>query len=225
MKHFRALDFIDAATAATTLTLDTFGEVHPSPAGRFTWVAQQYGRSIVQGIDRVTGGRLSDDDLRDAYQEAMCKSWGWLRDRDLPAKEYLPVMRAIAYCKGRDDLRRLRHRPLTNVGEALYTIADPRHCRGRQSWWQRLGQAEREEFSAALVEIVAELPVRQRLMALVFLEHYEEFGQRATFRQLTRLVRDVTKRPEKVATIRSTWRTARRTIEAKLRDRGYDLVE
>jgi DNA-directed RNA polymerase specialized sigma24 family protein len=210
---------------ATTLTYDTFGAVLDSPDSRLTWLAQQYGGRIAQGINRVTRGSLSPEDLWDVYQETLCESWKRVRDKNIPAEEYLPMMRAIAYCNGLDELRRRRKRPLTNLGEALYTIEDPRHCSGRGSWWQRMGQAEREEFGAALLDAVAELPLRQRLVAEVFLKHYQEFGERATHGRLTELVSAVTEQPENVVTVKSLWHTAKRTIAAALRRRGYDVTE
>jgi DNA-directed RNA polymerase specialized sigma24 family protein len=206
------------------MTYDAREPVYPDHALGFTCLLNQWGEQIGQRIRQVARGLLSREDLEDTCQETVRASWIWFRSKRRSDEESLRVMLTIAYRKAIDAVRRSRHRPKTNTEDALATLEDYSHAgAGNTAWGQQIGDTECQELLGAIQEALAELPEPQRLVAQVYLEYFEEFGPRATYRRLTELVSGVTGQPEKVATIKNHWHAAQETIAECLRRRGYDL--
>jgi hypothetical protein len=84
-----------------------------------------------------------------------------------------------------------------------------------------MGSAERSEFRQTLLGIVEDLPERQRLVARIFIDHFEEFSPRDIYHRLAALVSDFTGRDEQVEAIKSLWHLARKRIGAELTRQGY----
>jgi hypothetical protein len=139
-----------------------------------------------------------------------------------PTEEYLPLCQGIARHKAADARRRLARRHLTNAAAALSEADDTGPEGGNYARLVgRMSAAEREEFGAVLAELLTALPPRQRLVAELYVLHFEEFRPRATFDVLAGLVSGVSGQPERPDTVKGDWHAARAKLRAGLARRGY----
>jgi DNA-directed RNA polymerase specialized sigma24 family protein len=174
----------------------------------------------------VTWSLLGAEDLKDAYQETLKGVLEKVRTPGFEPGRPLRLVYAIARRKGCDCLRRRGHRVATSDDATLNRItAAPGGSDLGFAGRQRMGPAEAKEFRELLLQIIAALPARQRLVARVFVDHFEEFRQRETYQPLARAVSAITGEPENVTAVKSAWRAARATIVGALAQRGYPLTE
>ena len=61
-------------------------------------------------------------------------------------------------------------------------------------------------------------------MARCFVDHFEEFHERDTYKPLAEAVSAVTGKSESVAAVKSDWRYAREKIATALHRRGYSFI-
>jgi hypothetical protein len=75
-----------------------------------------------------------------------------------------------------------------------------------------------------LLTFIATLPERQRIVAQCFIDNFEDFRLRDTYRPLAEAVGAITGVTENVAAVKSVWRQAREKIIAELQRRGYTYI-
>jgi DNA-directed RNA polymerase specialized sigma24 family protein len=185
-----------------------------------------YALQIARYLKRVTWSLLGPEDLKDAYQETLRAVLERVRAPGFDPRRPLRLVYAIARRKGTDFLRRRGHRPNTNEDAILHLVAaDLKETDLGFAWKKRMGPVEAKEFREVLLKAVAVLPERQRLVARVFIDHFEEFRERDTYQPLARAVSAVTGEPENVAAVKSAWRAARATLAEELARRGYPIAE
>jgi RNA polymerase sigma factor (sigma-70 family) len=183
-----------------------------------------FGVRLARYLKRVTWGLLSPEDLQDAYQETLLAFWKQTQAVGFDPEQPLRLAQTIAQRKGLDALRRRGHRPATNQESLMSAIeTDLQSSRLGIAWCKQMGPAERQELRQVLLDTIAALPERQRLVARVYLDHFEDFGQRDLYEPLTRAVAEVTGQAENVQAIKSLWRAARTALAAELTRRGYAL--
>jgi DNA-directed RNA polymerase specialized sigma24 family protein len=210
----------------------------PTPAGEIDLVAvlrrdpvralgllhARHGERLARYLKRITWGLLSAEDLQDAYQDVLHAFWRRSCQPDFDPERYLGLLCVLAQRRGLDALRRRGHRACTSVEGLLPRLdADLGDSKLGLAWREKMGPAERAEFHSVLRQVVEALPPRQRLVARVFIDHYEGFGPRDTYQPLTAAVSDVTGQPETAEAIKSVWRAARAAIAAGLKRRGYEF--
>jgi hypothetical protein len=144
------------------------------------------------------------------------------RRRQPATEEYLPLCQGIARHKAADARRRDARRHLTNAAAALSEADDTGpEGGGYARLLGRMRAAECEEFGAMLAELLTELPPRQRLVAELYIAHFEEFRPRATFAPLAELVSAVSGRQERPETVKGDRHAARAKLRAGLVRRPY----
>jgi DNA-directed RNA polymerase specialized sigma24 family protein len=186
---------------------------------------EHFGLLVARYLKRVTWGLLSPEDLQDAYQETLRAVMLHVSRPGFQPERPLRLVFALARRKGVDALRRRGHQVRTDVQSVLECgAADLVASRVGAVWRERMGPAEAAEFREVLLEIVQSLPERQRLVARVFIDHFEDFGRRDTYEPLAASLSVVTGQPENVQAVKSAWRAARGKIAAELARRGYDLA-
>jgi DNA-directed RNA polymerase specialized sigma24 family protein len=184
-----------------------------------------YGLHIARYLKRVTWSLLGPEDMKDAYQETLRAVLERVRSPGFEPSRPLRLVYAIARRKGTDALRRRGYRANTNEDSILHLVAaDLKESDLGFAWKKRMGPAEAKEFREVLLKAVAALPARQRLVARVFIDHFEEFRERNTYQPLARAVSTVTGEPENVAAIKSAWRAARTTLAEELARHGYPVA-
>jgi DNA-directed RNA polymerase specialized sigma24 family protein len=208
-----------------TVTEDDLAHVlREDPARALALVHEQFGLLLVRYLKRWSWGLLSVEDLQDAYQETLCAFWQQARRSEFEPDRALRLVQAIARRKAIDALRRRGHAGSMQMPEPRPELeADLRGSRLGVAWRERMRPAERQELREVLLDIVAELPERQRLVARVFLDHFEEFNPRDTYPPLTVALSRLTGQAENVLAVKSLWRAARAKIAEQLTRRGYAL--
>jgi DNA-directed RNA polymerase specialized sigma24 family protein len=154
--------------------------------------------------------------MEDAYQDAFHDFWVLLCRREPPPQQYMAVLRCIARRKSLNAMQHHGDTAATNAETSIASIVAPTHAD-----WGVLTPDEDRELSGIVEGVLAALPDRQRLVAQVYLAHYEEFEPRAIHQRLTELVSAVTGHSERLETIKSLWHAARRKIGEALRRHGY----
>jgi DNA-directed RNA polymerase specialized sigma24 family protein len=183
-----------------------------------------FGLHIARYLKRITWSLLGPEDLKDAYQETLRAFLERVRAPGFEPSRPLRLVYAIARRKGTDCLRRRGYRPNTNEDGILHLVAaDLKETDLGFAWRKRMGPAEAKEFREVLLQAVAALPERQRLVARAFIDHFEEFRERDTYQPLARAVSAVTGEPENVNAVKSAWRAARTALAAELARRGYPV--
>jgi RNA polymerase sigma factor (sigma-70 family) len=189
---------------------------------------EQHAVRLGQYIKWVTCGLLQPQDLADVYQETLLALLEKVRKPSFRLRRHpadlalLSLAYKIAHHKGINVLRRRQQGRIQGAAILPGLPADSRESDFGFAVKQRLGPAEAREFRRVLFDILQTLPERQRLVARVFMEHYEDFRQRDTYQQLAQKVSEVTGRPESEAAVKSAWRAARDKIRAELRRRSLD---
>ena len=185
----------------------------------------EYQGQIIRYIKRVTWGILDHDELMVAYQETMFALIQKVREPGFDPRRPLRIVYKIARNKAVDLRRERRYRMNTNEDGFLGAVAaDLKNTELGFQWRLNIGPAEAKEFREILLEIIQTLPPRQRLVARCFVDHYEDFRERDTYRPLAEAVGAVTGKAESVAAVKSDWRFAREKIAAELVRRGYSFI-
>jgi hypothetical protein len=133
---------------------------------------------------------------------------------------------AISKYKTFDILRERGHR--VNLDEDAILAAVAADTRGSDlilQWRLHVFPAELRELREILIEFIATLPERQRIVAQCFVDNYEDFRERDTYQPLAAAVSAVTKITETVASVKSAWQAARVRIIAELQRRGYTYIK
>jgi DNA-directed RNA polymerase specialized sigma24 family protein len=201
-------------------------QLRADPERAVVYLHEQFGLQIARYLKRVTWSLLDAEDLKDAYQETLKGVLEKVRTPGFDPGRPLRLVYAIARRKGCDGLRRRGHRIPTADEDALRQIAAPPGSTDLGfTARQTLGPAEAREFREVLHKIIEALPTRQRLVARVFVDHFEEFRARDTYQPLAEAVSAITGEPENVLAVKSAWRAARATIASELIHRGFPLPE
>ncbi|GIW88280.1 MAG: hypothetical protein KatS3mg108_2604 [Isosphaeraceae bacterium] len=184
-----------------------------------------YQEHILRYIKRETYGLLDPHELLVAYQETMLAMIVLARRPGFDPQRPLRMVQSIARNKGMDLLREHGHSVNTNEDAILDAVAaDLKNTDLGFEWRLNIAPAEAKEFRVVLLEIIQTLPHRQRIVARCFVDHFEDFRERDTYRPLAEAVGAVTGKTESVAAVKSDWRFAREKIAAALTKRGYSFI-
>lgn len=187
---------------------------------------ENYRLEITQHIKWVTWGMLRPEELKDAFQETMLALVQKVREPGFDPSRPLRMVKAIARNKALDILReRRRHRVNTNHDAILDALAENLQGSDVAFGHGLLSPSGKVEFWDAVVAIVLTLPERQRVVARAFIDNFEDFGARDTYRPLADAVSAITGQMEDVVAVKSAWREAREKIRAGLVERGYGFID
>ncbi len=195
------------------------------PDSAFELLDAGYRENILRYIKLKTFGLLDEDELMVAYQESMLALVELARRPGFDARRPLRIVYEIARNKGMDILRDHGHRVNTNEDAIVdWVAADLKNTDLGYKWCANIGPTEAKEFRVVLLEIIQTLPTRQRIVALCFVDHFEDFRTRDIYEPLVAAVSVVTGEVESVAAVKSVWRFAREKIAAALARRGYSFI-
>ena len=184
----------------------------------------EFGELIFRRIKRVAWSSSLDDRL-DIYQETLLAMLQRARRPDFDTRRPLRLAQAIACRKAVDHLRKRHHRLNADDDAVLSHIAADLKDTNLGFEWKYLGPVEWSEFRKALLEVLATLPERQRVVAQAFVDHYEDFKERDTYLPLAEAVGRVTGRRESVVGVKSAWADAKRKIIAEMSRRGFNYLD
>src|SRR5262249_36613720 len=137
----------------------------------------------------------------------------------------LRVVLAVARNKAIDLLRRRKHRINLDEDAILEVVADDTRGSDILSQWRlHRSHIDAKELREILLTFIATLPERQRIAAQCFIDNFEDFRQRDTYRPLAEAVSAITGITASVADVKNDWRYAREKIIAELQRRGHTYI-
>jgi hypothetical protein len=137
----------------------------------------------------------------------------------------LRIVLVIARNKAIDLLRKRGHQIKLDDDAILEVVAaDTKDSDILVQWRQHISPIDSRELREILLLLIATLPERQRIVAQCFIDNFEEFRERDTYRPLTNAVNAITGATERLADVKNNWRYAREKIVAELQRRGYTWI-
>jgi DNA-directed RNA polymerase specialized sigma24 family protein len=180
---------------------------------------------ILRYIKRVGRGFFDIHDMLDVYQETLIGVLARARQDGFDPCRSLRMVLRIARNKATDLLRQRGHRINLDEDAILEAVvADTKGSDLILQWRLHVFPAEARELREILLAFIATLPERQRIVAQCFIDNYEDFRARDTYRPLAEAVSAITHVTESVAAVKSEWRYAREKIIAELNRRGYTYI-
>ncbi len=180
---------------------------------------------ILRYIKRVGRGFLDYHDQLDAYQETLIAMNARAQRAGFDPCRSLRMVLTIARNKAIDLLRERGHRINLEEDAILEVVAaDTKGSDTLSQWKLRISPAEARELKEILLAFVATLPGRQRIVAQCFIDNFEDFRERDTYRPLAEAVSAITGTTESVADVKTVWRYVREKIIAELQRRGYTYI-
>ena len=184
-----------------------------------------YGKRVLRLIKRASHDLLTTADLMDAYQDTLLAVLAAARLPDFDPSRPMRLVARIARNKSIDQLRALGHRPVSNQDDLVAAVSDSLRDTEAGSRWNLFTPSERAEFQEAVLEEVALLPRRQRVVARCFLDCFAEVAARRSYQPLAQAVGGVTGEVETVVAVKSAWHDARQKIARGLATRGFNFLQ
>src|SRR5262249_15924189 len=150
-------------------------------------------------------------DLQDVYQDTVIGVLARARSPGFDSCRSLRLVLAIARNKAIDLLLRRKHR--INLDEDAILEVE-----------LYMSPIEAREVRELLLNFIATLPERQRIVAQCFIDNFEDFRQLDTYRRLAEAVCAITEITASVADVKNDWRYAREKIIAELQRRGHTYI-
>jgi hypothetical protein len=159
------------------------------------------------------------------YQDTVIGMLKKARKPEFEPCRSLRMVLAIARRKAIDLLRQRGHRINLDEDAILDVVAaDTKGSDILVQWQRHTSPIEARELREILLTFIATLPERQRIVARCFIDNFEEFRARDTYRPLRDAVSAMTGTTESVAAVKNDWRYAREKIIAELQRRGYTYI-
>jgi DNA-directed RNA polymerase specialized sigma24 family protein len=190
------------------------------------YLDSEYRERVLRHIKWVGRGFLDYHDQLDVYQETLIAMHARAQRPGFDPCRSLRMVFAIGRNKAIDLLRERGHR--INLDEDVIldiVAADTKGSDLLLQWRLHIFPIEQRELREILLEFIATLPLRQRIVAQCFIDNYEDFRQRDTYRPLADAVGAITGITESVAAVKNDWRYAREKIIEELHRRGYTYIK
>ncbi len=196
-----------------------------SPEFGVQYLHSEYRERVFRHIKRCGRGFFDDHDLADVYQETVIGMLERARRPRFEPCRSLRMVLTIARNKSIDLLRERGHRINLDEDAILDVVAaDTKGSDALMQWKLHASPIEARELREILLTFIATLPERQRIVAQCFIDNFEDFRQRDTYRPLADAVSAFTGVTVSVADVRNDWRYARQRIIAELQSRGYTYI-
>lgn len=182
----------------------------------------EYQERVLRYIKRCGCGFFTHEDLQDVYQETLIGMHQKARQDGFQPCRSLRLVLTIARNKSFDLLRQRGLTVSVDEDAILDLVAiDTKDSEVYSRWKLRVSPSEARELKEILLTFIATLPERQRIVAHCFINHYQAFRRRDTYKPLADAVGAITGVTESVAAVKNDWRYAREKIIAELKRRGY----
>ena len=174
-------------------------------------------REVILRYIKKHGWGLQLADWMDIYSQTILEMIQKSREPGFDHRKPLALAFHIAKCRTRDMLRRRKHRANPDTDAILDCVAKDFSESDIGIKLRYPDSVVWEEFQQNLYEVIAALPGRQRIVARVFIDNYEDFRERDTYTPLAELVSNITGKPESVV--------AKQKIVKELTRRGFNFLE
>lgn len=187
-------------------------------------IHEAYQERVFAYIKKLGRGFLKTEDCLDAYQEVMLAFWQRAQRKDFDPKGFERMLFRMAHNKAIDG-RRLKTTRRRHDHDLIAAVAADLKDTDVGRQWSLMDVLEREEFRQIVESVIDKLPDRQKVVAVVFVDNFEEFRARNTYLPLAERVRDLTGEEVSVACVKSAWRAVRERLITILSAKGFSLVE
>jgi DNA-directed RNA polymerase specialized sigma24 family protein len=212
-----------ATDPASEADLDEAFEACPDFGIRF--LDSEFRERVLRHIKREGRGFFDYHDQLDVYQETLIAMHARAKKPGFDPCRSLRMVLAIARNKAIDLLRQRGHRINLDEDAILEVVAaDTKGSDIHLQWRLHVFPVEARELREILLTFIATLPERQRIVAQCFIDNFEEFRKRGTYRPLAHAVSAITGITESVAVVKNDWRYAREKIIVELQRRGYTYI-
>jgi DNA-directed RNA polymerase specialized sigma24 family protein len=183
-----------------------------------------FGARICRFIESVAWN-LQPEDIMDIYQTTMAEMVEVIRkpafDREKPP---LQLAQTIARRRAIDALRRRGHQPKQDLDGALDRITeDTRRTKvGIKSI--EMSSRDKRKLREDILNAAHRLPPKMATVARVYVDIYEDLGERDVHAPLAKAVGKVTGKVENVATVKTQWHEAKRRIADDLKPK-YTIMD
>jgi|SRR5215471_19773468 len=196
-----------------------------SPELGIRYLHSEFREQILRHIKRCGRGFFDPHDLQDVYQETMIGMLVKARKPGFEPCRSLRIVLVIARNKAIDLLRKRGHQIKLDDDAILEVVAaNMKDSDILVQWRQHISPIDARELREILLLLIATLPDRQRIVAQCFIDNFEEFRERDTYRPLTNAVNAITGATECLADVKNNWRYAREKIVAELQRLGYTWI-
>lgn len=179
-----------------------------------------YSDYIAQIIKSV-GWSFDSHEISDVYQQVILELLVKIRDDTVERnRPLLPLVKIMAKRRATDHLRRKGHQPKRGLDDVLEQLAEDPNSSDLNLRWRILDRLVQQEFRAALMEEISQLPYKQRVVAEARVNHYEE-----SWEAIKEEVSRVTGKQETVVAVKSAWRDALKTLRDRLTRRKFNFLE
>lgn len=188
----------------------------------FRDVIARYISSRLWGIPTA----MRAEDVKDAFQETMLALAAKVKAGDTDWQKPMALVFRIASFKAADVIRARRLRHKQDVEGAIDQIA--KDLAGTQIGleWRSQSKVEWKEFQTVLLQAVSKvLTEKQAIVARCYIDNYEDFGERAIYAPLARLVGETTGNDENAMTIKKQWLEAKERLVTELARKGFKFLE
>lgn len=185
---------------------------------------EDFSEVILRYIKKHAWG-LQLADWMDIYQQTMLELLRRAREPGFDHRKPLALVFCIVKRRARDMLRRKKHRANPDTDAILEYVAKDYSESDIGIKLRYPDHVVWEEFRQNLYEVIAALPERQRIVARVFVDNYEDFRERDTYAPLAELVGGITGKPESVVAVKNAWLEAKQKIVKEMTRRGFNFLE
>ena len=214
-----------AATDPVSSEADLDEAFEDSPEFGIRYLDSEFRERVLRHIKRCGLGFFDFHDLQDVYQETVIGMLEKARKPEFEPCRSLRMVLTIARNKAIDLLRKRGHKINLDEDAILEVVAaDTKGSDILFKWRMHTSPIEARELKEILLRFIATLPQRQRIVAQCFINNFEEFRARDTYRPLADAVSAITGVTESVAAVKNDWRYAREKIMAELQRRGYTYI-
>jgi len=188
---------------------------------------EDYRKKLAACVGKHGRGLLNRHDIRDVLQESLIEIWDKIREPDFDPNRPLRMVFTIVSCNAIDARRkklRLARRGANETDVTDLVISDMAGSNLALDY-KYAGEEEKRRLDEILPEIVAGLPVRQRLAVNAFLECYEEIRERNKHRLVADAMSRMCGEVVDVAAAKSALRAGLEKVKADLVRRGIRFLD
>jgi RNA polymerase sigma factor (sigma-70 family) len=203
--------------------LDEAFEAGPEFGTRY--LNSEFREWVFRYIKRCGRGFFNYQDFEDVFQLTLFAIHKRATEPDFCPCRTLRMVLTIARNKSIDLLRTRGHKIKVDEDAILEAVAaDTKGSEILLRWQLHVSHTEARELREILIEFIATLPERQRIVAQCFIDNFEEFRKRKTYQPLAEAVSAVTGFMECVADVKNDWRYAREKMIEELQRCGYTKI-
>jgi len=192
----------------------------------FELIYEYHQRPLVAYMNKMSRGLLSQEELREAMQDALLCFVQKVRDPDFDRREPKRMLYAIARnIAVRNRRRRIAQPDVADHEAVIQAVGMDLAGTSLGQEWRYESPDRRQSLQEIVVEIVAGLPERQQFAMLAFLDCYTTIRAKNKYGPIKEAMEALTGQPESLAAVKSALRAGLKAVARELKKRGFKYAE